>query len=553
MARVISEERRRERADEHFLGQARRHRVATATLVIAMVALFGRLMTYPLQHDEQFYVSAGVLFSPDGLYRGLGFSHLPNLPILLHLLYSLPIGAYYLLVARFVIFAAWVAAIAAVILLGKALSGEKLAIALMITLLLVNPLFLGATGMAATNNFIPVPFALFGLLAFLKGLETGQPKQRTLAVSGLFLALAAGFKINYAVLILPFAVTAFLIPARLKLTQRMRQVVLPIATGGIVGALPTLFFLARDPRGLLAHVVTFHRGPQISYWHAHPNPVDPKIIDIHDKVVMAEQLWLSGRTMVLVIVLVFLSVLFVSRAGTLRIAVRRAGWRIWLIAAVTILAVMVSFPPTPAFPQYFTLPIPFAIALLAALHGQLSDAQRASARPLLIAAIALSALTGIPALLPASAALVAPRKWTGMQVHADALRIAKLVDATRSTGPFATLGPLYALEGGNTVYSQLGLGPFVYRAADYIPTDQRPYFSNPISPTTIIPLLQSTCPAAVLVGLEGDLDTPLARFARDAHYLPQQIMLHAAEQDAALLLVRPAKPAGICGQAPEQR
>ncbi|MDB5685843.1 MAG: hypothetical protein JWR77_432 [Rhizorhabdus sp.] len=550
MSRVISHSKRHVPAGERRLDSFAWNRIEVMALAAAMIALFARVMTYPLQHDEQFYVSAGVLFSADGLYPQLGFSHLPNLPMLLHLLYALPVGAHYLLIARLVIYVAWVAAVAAVILIGRQLGGEKLAVLLMAALLIANPLLLGATGMAATNNFIAIPFALFGLLAFLKGLAPEQPRPWMLVASGCLLALAAGFKINYAVLVLPFAVTALLVPKDFTLARRVLHVVLPLLAGGIIGALPILFFLVRDPWGLLAHVVTFHRGPQIAFWLAHPDPVAPKIMGVPGKLLLAEQLWFSGGTMVLVTTLAFLTILMIFEAGTIQRAVRAVGWPAWLIAAVTIIAVAVSFPPTPAFPQYFALPIPFALVLVAALHGRLDADRRAAARPFMVAAILLAALTGVPTLLSAAPGLIAPRKWTGIQVHADAQRIAALVRASPPAMPLATLGPLYALEGGRAIYPQLGLGPFIYRAADYIPPDQRRYFHDPVSPTTITALLRSTCPAGVLIGLEGELDTPLAAFARSEHYLPQQIMLHAAEQKAALLLVRPLAMGNVCGQAP---
>lgn len=521
---------------------------AATCLVLAMTALFCRLMTYPLQHDEHFYVSAGVLFTSAGLYSVLGFSHLPNLPILLHLLYAAPIGAHYLLIARLAIFVAWIAAVTALVLIGVKLARDRIAIVVMVALFITNPLLLGAAGMAATNNFMAIPFMLFGLLLFFDGLAPERPRWGVLISSGFCLTLAGGFKINYAVLILPFAVAAFLVPTGLALSSRIRTVVLPLLGGGVAGAAPTLFFLIRDPRGLLAHVVTFHRAPQIAYWRAHPDLADPKIMDFRGNALLAEQLWLSGATMLLVITLIFFMVLFIDRNGGTVKALRAAGWQIWLLLAVTVLAALMAFLPTPSFPQYFILPIPFALVLLAALYGKLTREDRGVARPFLIAATALTCLISIPTLLPATASLLAPRKWTGLQVHADAEQIAEL---TRTSGPaaaLATLGPLYGLEGKQAVYSQLGLGPFVYRAADYIPADQRRYFTALASPTTIIPLLRASCPAALLVGLEGPLDQPLIQFAREANYAPHQITLHAAELKTALLLVRRPTPESPCAR-----
>ena len=129
--------------------------------------------------------------------------------------------------------------------------------------------------------------------------------------------------------------------------------------GGLVGALPSLIFLFQDPTGLFAHVVTYQRGPQISYWLTHADPRDSKIIDARGKILLAEQLWLSGATMVLVMTLAFLVALRGRPSGESPADERQ--WQIWLIAALVGLGAALAFVPTPAFPQYYTLPIPFAL------------------------------------------------------------------------------------------------------------------------------------------------------------------------------------------------
>ena len=520
-----------------------------ATLAIALVALFARIVSYPLQHDEQFYVSAGILFGFDDLYPRMGFSHLPNLPILLHLLYAAPIGEHYLLIARLIICVTWAALLLSVVLLGRHLGADRLMLLMMTVLLVTNPLLLGPTGMTATNNMLPMPFALFGLLMFLRGVAAPRARPMLLVLSGMLLALAAGFKINYAVLVLPFGAAAFLLPRELSWRQRLARVALPMLVGGLVGALPTLIFLFQDPAGLFAHVVTYQRGPQISYWLAHADPRDPKIIDPRGKILLAEQLWLSGATMVLVMTLAFLVVLRVRSSEAARADER--PWQVWLIAALVGLGAALAFIPTPAFPQYYTLPIPFALPLLAALYGAMDEKRRTQARPLLVVGTLIAALAGAPMLLSALPSSVRPNRWTGIQVHADARKIAHLVNASRSDAPIATLGPLYALEGGRTVYLQLALGPFIYRAADYVPAALGAHFTDMVSPTTIGAFLAETCPSAVLVGLEGELDEPLAHFARDHRYVAQPIRLHAAERSEGWLLVRPGSRERGCAGVPQ--
>lgn len=534
-------------------GRARPHggstavRAAAAVGAVATLGLFGRIMSYPLQHDEQFYLPAGALFTVDTLYPQLGFSHLPNLPILLHLLFALPIDAHYLLVGRLLVFAAWIGSIAALFLLGRDLAHDWRIGAAMAALLMTNTLLLGPTGMAATNNFVPVPFLLVGLITFLRATSGANDVATTqtaagkkaglLLLSGFLLAVAGGFKANYAVLVMPFAVAAVIVPRGMPLRQRLRRVTLPFACGCVFGALPTLYFLVRDPRGFLVHIFEAHRGPQIAYWLAHPDPLDPKVMSLRAKMLLAQQTWFSAGTMTVILALAFFGIL-AARAP------RPAGMHersdpIWLILAVTLLAGLVSLPPTPAFPQYYALPIPFGIALLAALYARIDAAARVPARAFLAVAVAVGAVAGAPLLLAGTPAALVTARWSGNHVHADAVAMADLVSRSRSAAPVATLAPLFALEGGKPVLPQLGLGPFIYRAAAYMTPAQRLHFQGLLTPETIEARLRTICPAAVLVGFEGALEAPLAGFAARQHYRPSPFILQDADRTQVLLLVRP--------------
>lgn len=508
-------------------------RVALAT---ALTCIAARILVYPLQHDEQFYLPASILFRFHDLYPAIGFSHLPNLPILLHGVFALVPHGPYLLVGRIVIIAAWFATIAALILAGRRYAKSGLLTALMIALLVCNPGLTDATGMAVTNNFIATPFALFGLLALLDALERPGGSARQAALAGFLLAVAMGFKANYVVLALPVIAAVLLLPRGAPLHRRLRRTALPLAAGALVGAAPTLWFLAADPAGFLAHVLHFHRGPQIAYWQAHADPFDPKILSMPAKAVLAARLWLGGTNLMLVLALAAVSTLAWPRRR--RDATLEDGAALMLVGIVAITA-LASFLPTPAFPQYYTAPIPFALLLLALLHGRLDVQARDAARPWLVAALGVAVVLGAPALLstlPRAASITA---WTGVRVHADGRRIAQLVRAEGGGTTVATLSPVHVLEGGLTIDPALALGPFVYRAADWIPAEDRRHYRFLTSPTTIEARLDHRPPAAVLVGAEGALDAPLLRYALRHGFDMRSVDLPGAGFEAPLLLTRP--------------
>ena len=92
--------------------------LAAGALVLGL-ALLARILGFPLRHDEELYLPAGIQFSTDGLYPELGYNHLPNLPILLNAVFAITGTAHALLVGRLLVFIAWIAAAAALASAGS--------------------------------------------------------------------------------------------------------------------------------------------------------------------------------------------------------------------------------------------------------------------------------------------------------------------------------------------------------------------------------------------------------------------------------------------------
>jgi hypothetical protein len=504
-------------------------RIALLAAGLAIIGLFSRIMTYPLQHDEQFYLPAAILFSFGTLYDGLGFSHLPNFPLLLSGIFALLETDHYVLVGRLTVFAAWLATGAALVLIGRLYARSGLVSALMVALLVANPALLDAAGMTATNNFIAVPFALFGLVAFIEATKGSVPSPGLAALAGWLLALAVGFKANYAILLPPVAIAAFLVPRHASLSTRLVRVVLPVFVGGLIGGAPTLYFLAVDPAGFVAHIFSFHRGPQIAYWRAHADPADPKIMSMSAKAILAQREWTSGANLILFLVLACYATLSLGAKGNMRRFRPGFPWPILLLTGTLCLAAVASFLPTPAFPQYFTTPLPFAIMLIALLHGSLDAHARAVARPFLIAALGMTVLIGAPMLLASVPKLFFVARWTGFRVHEDAQQVAAIVRGAQPNGTLATLSPVHALEGGLAIDPALAMGPFVYRASEWIPPRDRRHYLHLASPASIGQLLDRAPPAGILIGFEGPLDAPLAAYAARHDYVGHRLSLGQME------------------------
>lgn len=522
------------RVPHHGLGRS----LVIAVIAAVLLGLLGRILIYPLQHDEQFYLPPAILLGNHHLYRDIGFSHMPNLPLLLSIFYGLT--DQYLLVGRLVVATSWVALLTILYRAARVQDAGMLVIVTAAALLLFNSNFLGEAGMAATNNFVPIPFAVGGLVLFLAATSDGARAAPLAVASGLLLGMAAGFKANFAPFIFPVGLAAVLVPPAWPLWLRIRRLALPMLAGGIVGALPTLIYLFSDPPGFLSHVFETHRGPQIGYWLAQPDPVDQKVMGIGAKLLLARELWLGGTALLMLVLLAVLVLLLVEQTGGWRRMVRAAGWPAALVSAVTAVAALASFLPTPAFPQYFTLPLPFGALLILLLYGRLDESRRKKSAPLFIASLALAAANGAPSLVAGIFGLVQPNQWASSKLNADSSRLAEAVHSAGVSGPVATLEPLQALSGGLAIYPELALGPFIYRAADWIPAEQRSHYRSLASPRSITTRLQARRPAAVVIGREGVLDAPLERFARQNGFRAAILASRSGDPPMRTLFLAPA-------------
>ncbi|MBH1997835.1 MAG: hypothetical protein I8H96_01735 [Sphingomonadaceae bacterium] len=516
------------------------NRVLAGVTGIAIIALFARIMSFPVRHDEQMYVPVGMLLRHGDLYRDFGFNNLPNLALLLGLSVELTGTDHYLLAGRLVIFAAWLLALVAMGLLVFRASRSLTASLLAALLIVTNPVLIGPAGMLATNNFLPLPFALAATALLIAGLDRSAPRPWLIAGAGVCVGIAAGFKANYAYLIPLFGVTALMVPWRSGWRIWALRSIVPLALGGIVGSLPVLYYLLRDPHGFLVHVVHYHRGPHIAYWMANLSLDGEKIMTFPGKVALAAKVWIGGGVGFIFATAAVLGWMAMRDHNARRDAPRRAAWPIWLLIAIIAGGIFMSFVPTPSFPQYYVPPIPFVIALAAMLYGRLGSARQTVIAPYLLVAAAGVALWGMPRLVIKLPQLAHPAEWAGNIVHAAGVKLADHVRANDVSGPVATLAPLYPMEGGLPLYTELTAGPLVYRVGDLIPAEDRPYYRL-ISPTSIGRLLESQPPAAILVGQEGDLDAPFLAYARQHGYRLVEPELVNDRYGKASLYLRPVE------------
>mgnify|MGYP003582273124 CR=1 FL=1 len=520
-------------------------------LALLTLGLIGRLLAYPVQHDEQIHVAAGVLLSQFGLYDDLGYNHLPNLPLLLNAVYTLTGTASFVLVGRFLAVLWWLAAIGALLLIGWRRAGPLPALWGAI-LLVTNVLFLTQAGMLITNNVAPIPFALLGLHFFLRAHEDGVPRPLLSALAGFFIAVAIGFKVNYIFLIPPFAVAALAMPRGWTMGQRLGRTVLPMLGGGVIGSMPTLLFLAADTQSFLAHTMRYFTGAHRLYWLA----LDaPKNMSLTDKVLIAESVWFAGATLLAAAAALAFALLPFFSADERPRAARGPAL---LALGLAITGAAISFLPSPAFPQYYTPPMVFIVVLAVLLYARLGGESRRLGGTVLAAAAILAIAGSASRLGPGLMTLVIPSKWEGVRIHKQAARIpARAGDGTHAPGTIATLSPIYALEAGARIYPEFAAGPFLYRVADFIPSDDRRHFRT-TSQRDLARFLDAEPPSAIVTGEEGQLDQAFVNYAKSRGFLPPRPI---TRDGAIVVFERSATPPvpgfskdiGVSGPIPPER
>ena len=98
------------------------------------------------------------------------------------------------------------------------------------------------------------------------------------------------------------------------------------------------------------------------------------------------------------------------------------------------------------------------------------------------------------------------QSWVPIRLHKISEGIG---EKTKSPKLILTLAPLFALEGGCDIYTELSCGPFIYRVADSLSLWNLD-ITHTAGPKTLKKLLEDSPPTAVILGMEPEfLEAPL--------------------------------------------
>ena len=463
-------------------------------------------------HNEQMYVTAGYLLAQgERLYADFAFVQTPYLPLIYGVLFRLT-GGYYLVTAKLVNFAFMVFAAGLLWLIARRETRDRLFSATLLALFLANYYLLRAT-IEASNYAMPIAFSLASYALFLRYAD--HPR-RPLAFffAGVLLAAAVGAKLYYATLLAPFALVALLYPVAHPLRGRVLGGLLPLAGGIAAGALPLLYYAVRDWDLFAFNNLGYHLLNET--WREQ-NGFAP--LDWRALLDAAGGLLSNPSYLLPVVWLALAAVTLYSQTGDRPRRLPALG--ILLSTLLVVIAVLTAFTPRPLFPQYFAMPAPFLLTLMAALYARVEQPQRRMLQHLALIVTVLLTLSVLPRHTGSlRRALAAEQRWAGIAARDAGYRIRAQLEAgghDPDTARLATVSPVYAIEAGLPFYRELATGSFVLRIGDLLSPEERARY-HAASISTLAVLFDADPPAAILITDEGDVEQPLLDYAQSRGY-----------------------------------
>jgi hypothetical protein len=483
-----------------------------------LVAIFSRIMNFDLRRDENIYAVPAKLLDSFALYKDFFYNQVPLSAWFFHLTKMVLATDHVLFAARLTIFLAWIVMAIAIVFLTFQLTGSKTVTTFAFLAVMTNDILLSTTGLAGTNNFLPMPFLYIGLGTFLLGVSAEKLKPSLFFLSGFALGIASAIKISAAV-VGPIVLLATLImPREIGWNYRFAKMTLPYVCGAIAGALPAIIYFIKAPASFFAHVISWHTGPHEQWWATQPAKGLEAAMTFYGKLALGFSVWTAGTNAMMLFVLVFLLIALARERHFLGLVRFMRDAKIILVLCVLAATLSIAMIMTPSFPQYFTQPIVMLPLLFAIIFRKLEPTERRTAEGVLVAASILLCLINFPRLTMSFSRLPFPERWEVNIAHAKGVEIANVLHKRGIEGKVATLTPIYALEGGLPVYQELATGPFAYRSGDLTSPELMKYFRI-TSPSKVEKLLEQDPPAAFLLGFFPEIEVPLLRYATDHGYV----------------------------------
>ncbi len=477
-------------------------------LIISSLAIIGNSMTKPVSRDEHMYCAGAALMAQGKvIYRDFSYTaQMPYHPLLCAMLFKLSGTTHYLLTVRLLSCACDILVMLCILGIYRrvfrphAVTGMLLAVAA-IALYIFNPLVDYANGYA-WNHDVVILCVVASFWLFISVDSARRSRYWRIAAIGALLTFASCMRVTTALVELLFLVILLSLPAK-SMKKRLVNA-LPFLMAALVVSIWPLTIVSRAPRAFLLNLVKI---PMLYGQWLH------EIGMVHNKLDLTRFCLTKAGYFVLLALAVYLALTVSFMRRKLKITDSSS---LALAALLPIVFFVIALVPPTMWRQYFAVPVPFLVIGLALPLSYLrklpdrTGISRHFKMPAVVTGIcALIAAFSYPSVLRGVPAAIVPESWVPLEVHRISQDIA---GKTKEPRLVLTLAPLYAIEGGCEIYTQLSCGSIIYRAADALSADDRSA-TNTVGQEALVELIEQRPPSAVIVGIEqgklASLETPL--------------------------------------------
>ena len=472
--------------------------IVVLVLVFLSLGIFANSMTKPLGRDEQMYCTGGVLLAQGKMiYRDFSYvAQLPYHPLLYAAIFRILNTNHYLLVGRMVSVVCDILVMLCIVGIYRhifckfVICGSLLGVASVI-LYVFNPLVDYASGYA-WNHDVVILCVVLSFLLFISTDFKQKSRYWRIAVIGGLLTLATCMRITTALVQLLFLAALVSWPAE-SVEQRIKNT-LPFLIATAVVLIWPVWVIALSGKAFLLNLIWI---PRLYGKWLH------EVGMVHNKLGLTLSAFKTPGYLVLIVITIYLCVVMIWQRRKLA----KINSRIILFAALLVLAffIIALIPPT-MWRQYLAMPVPFIIICFAyplLCLRQLADKAKNNkqfkmACGVIAACVALSVVS-YPLVLYRTIMLLAPEGWVPIRVHKISQDIA---EETKEPNRILTLAPLFAIEGGCEIYTELSCGAIVYRIGDRLSAWNRD-ITHTVGPGTLPKLVEKEPPSAVIINVEG--------------------------------------------------
>jgi len=468
--------------------------------ILLGIATFGHIMMRPIEPNEHMYVAAAVLTMEHEIYADFPFLQMPNLPYVYAAIYRLTGTEYYLFVARVV---TWVATMMSCSMMGAiawqfARSQHGFQAIFAAWILALSESFILVTG-ECSNYVFPILFSLVAFWALV-----ALPSRFGSGLAGFAVAMAVGFKLYYASLVPLFAIAVLLLPVD---WDKKCWNLAAFFAFGLFGALPSVLSLVRNTETFLYDNIEFHL--QTARWFHEIHYHDRLLL--FDKVRYAKSCLQHPSQMWIAFGIAFTLVDFIWRTPDkdplgVEHSRRNRRWGL-LSASLVAMSLLTALVPTPMWPQYVGMVVPFALVLVLAVGNQFPFEMK---RALLVCFLVGLVVSG-PYYLRSMPHLFQTKSWVPIAYHNESREIFRSFQLNNDA-VIATFMPLMVVEAGYRILPEFANARFLYQVSHKL-SDKRVAKIRTTSPSHLDTLLDSKQPELIV--------TPFLRFSQGNALCPE--------------------------------